>query len=79
VLPEGRFMDDPLLLKAAVIALIPVGLSIGICFFVLAYLRLQAIRGKDVARATRAVTVLIGLLFALFVGIFAAAQWLLNR
>jgi len=52
-------MHDTILLRAAVLALIPVGFSIGICFFVFAYLYLQSIRGKDVSRSIRRVRLLI--------------------
>jgi hypothetical protein len=77
--PGERFVDGPLLLKAAVIFLVPVGLFIGIRFFIFAYLRFQAISGKDVAPKMRTARALIALLFTLFVSIFAAVQRLLHR
>jgi uncharacterized membrane protein YidH (DUF202 family) len=72
-------MHDTILLRAAVLALIPVGFSIGICFFVFAYLYLQSIRGKDVSRSIRRVRLLILVLFAVFVGIFAVIRWAPGR
>lgn len=68
-------MEHAFLLKAAVVALIPVGLAIGICFFVFAWLYMQSIRGIDVASGIRAIKLIILILFTAFVGIFALVRY----
>jgi hypothetical protein len=61
-------MDHISLLKAAVLALVAVGLSIGICFFVFAYLYVQSIRGKDIDNKLRSVRRIVLVHFTAFVG-----------
>ncbi|MBN2223286.1 MAG: hypothetical protein JW765_01280 [Deltaproteobacteria bacterium] len=67
-------MDHISLLKAAVFALVAVGLSIGIYFFVFAYLYVQSIRGKDIDNKLRSVKRIVLILFTAFVGIFAVIR-----
>jgi hypothetical protein len=71
-------MEHIFLLKVAVCASVAVGLFLGISFLVLAYLRVQSIRGKDVDNKTRCVTRVILVLFTALVGIYVAIQWVLT-
>ena len=71
-------MDHTFLLKTAVLALIPVGFSIGICFFIFAWFSLQSIRGKDVETKIRRIRFIILILFTSLVGIFAVIGYALT-
>ena len=71
-------MEHIFLLKVAVCVSVAVGLFLGISFLVLAYLRVQSIRGKDVGNKTRRVTRFILVLFTALVGIYAAISWILT-
>jgi ABC-type nickel/cobalt efflux system permease component RcnA len=72
-------MDDLSLLKAAVVLMIPIGLAIGISFFVYAFYYYRSIRGRDVQRQVNRIRIVIGILFAAFVGLFAVIQLFLNE
>lgn len=71
-------MHDIFWLKAAVIVLIPIGLSLGICFFIFAYYYYRSIRGHDVQVQVTRIRLIIGVLFAAFVGVFALIQFILK-
>ncbi len=71
-------MDHTFLLKTAVLALIPVGFSIGICFFLFAWFYWQSIRGKDVETKIRKIRFIILILFTSLVGIFAVIGYALT-
>jgi hypothetical protein len=71
-------MDHVFLLKAAVCALIPVGIAIGVCFFILARCSFRSIRGKDVEIKIERVRLVILILFTFFVGIFAVIAYALK-
>jgi|GEM_PF-5853861 len=72
-------MDRDFLLIAAVCAMIPVGIAIGICFFFYAWFYAQSIRGKNVETKIRNVRRIIFVLFAVFIGIFAVIEYALSR
>ena len=58
--------------------MIPVGLSIGISFFIFAWFSLQSIRGKDVEAKIRRIRFIILILFTSLVGIFAVIGYALT-